>query len=176
MFKQRLRRFLAEFGSFVWASDSQYEFRMSGNNHASGLHGKIDSHFLKLGTQAGGVISPRKWNTQKRQLIPREDLVDEAVACNAFRAGVGAVVQFDPAQDPAGGGVRDDEVNMLADDLVERGLLALAIRGIEQIGEADLGGEMIGRVDKRLENIEECKFGGCQQVVSPLNQVDGIAR
>lgn len=81
--------------------------------------------------QALRVVGPREGDAQKRQLVAGEDLVDEAVALNPVRAGVGAVVQLDAAQDPAGGGVGDDEVDVFARDFVEGALPAGALRGIE---------------------------------------------
>ena len=146
------------------------------SNSFSDLRREGEAGFRQFGAEAGGVVGPRKRDAQERPLVPGEEFVDEAVALDPVRAPVGAVVQLDAADDAAGGGIRDDEVDVFADDPVKRGLLARTLFGIEKIREPDLAGNPIGRMDERLERGEEGEFGRGEQVVRELDGIDGICR
>lgn len=142
----------------------------------SSLRRKGEAGFRQFGAEAGGVVGPRKRDAQERPLVPGEEFVDEAVALDPVGTAVGAVVQFDAADDAAGGGIRDDEVDVLADDFVKRGLLARTLFGIEKVREPDLAGNSIGRMDEWLERGEEGEFRRGEQIVGELDGVDGICR
>ena len=83
------------------------------------------------------VVVGCPWNAQKGRAFCCEELVDELVALDAVRALMRGVVEFDGAEDAAGAGLREDEVDVLAADFVESALVSRIASDVEEIGKAD---------------------------------------
>lgn len=79
----------------------------------SGCARKDDAGFEKLCAEPGKIVGPCERNTQQGQVVGGEEFVHEVVATDSVGAVVRRVVEFDGAQDTAGGRFGEDEVDVL---------------------------------------------------------------
>ena len=107
------------------------------------------------------MVAAGTWHAEQGQPLTLEELINEGIALDAVGALMTPVVEFNPAQDSAVSGLGENEVDMLAADLVEGGVVAWGVEGVKEVGESDLGGDEVMSRDEGFQYGVELLLGGC---------------
>ena len=82
--------------------------------------------------------------------------VQEGVSLHSSGRAVRGVIEFDEEQGADGVGIGEDEVDVFGLDAVEVGLALVGVFGdVEEVGEADLGEDLVLVLCGLLEDAEE---------------------
>lgn len=105
--------------------------------------------------KGGEVVLEGAGNPEEREILGGEESIDDGVAREPVGGWKRALVERDAADQAAGGGIGDEEVEVMIGDIPESGPAAAFGADFEQISEPDLTGDAGGRVDEGGEDVKK---------------------